>query len=441
MKINKLAFLLFFLPVSLLAQDQAQTAATLRRMADRILASTTYRFINPETKQTYTSTKKLPATARVKVESQYNDWHYTNGVLNIAMLELAEQLNQEQYKNFVYRNFDFVFNQGNLPYFEKLYNEALKQENGLNRVRDVSWYMYFRGVRLDDNGPMGASLIEVYQQQPKKNKEYKKYIDAVAKHIMEQEPRLPDGTIARLWPHEMTIWADDLFMSVSFLSRMGKLTGEQKYFDDAAQQVIQFSNYLWDADKGIYYHCYHSDTEEHGVAYWARANGWMFMAQADLLAALPQNHPKRSELLQIFRRQADGIARYQSESGLWHNLIDKIDSYEEVSATAMYVFGMATGVKNGWLPVDYGYVAEQGWSGILRKIGTEGNVTDVCTGTGIMPSLTFYYKRPTDVNTPMGEGPVMRAGVAMLGLPKYVDPPAHLKYRDIETGEWRKGIN
>lgn len=35
-------------------------------------------------------------------------------------------------------------------------------------------------------------------------------------------------------------------------------------------------------------------------------------------------------------------------------------------------------------------------------------------------------------------GPVMRAGVAMLDLPKYVDPTAHLKYPDIESGEWRK---
>ena len=101
---------------------------------------------------------------------------------------------------------------------------------------------------------------------------------------------------------------------------------------------------------------------------------------------------------------------------------------------------MATGVKNGWLPVDYGYVAEQGWNGIVKYIGTAGDVTGVCTGTGIMPSLTFYYKRPTDKNNPMGEGPVLRAGVAMLDLPKYVDPQAELKYQDIQTGEWRKRI-
>lgn len=440
MKIKYFVPLLLCLPFTLLAQSKTSTPTetVLRNIADRIVTSTTYKFINPETKQTYTTTKKLPTSNKVRVESQYNDWHYTNGVLNIAMLELAQETNDKKYQNFVHKNFDFVFNQGNLDYFQKRYKEALKEENGLRRVRDVSWYMYFRGLRLDDNGPMGASLIEVYQQQPKK--EYKQYIDGVAHHLMQQEPRLPDNTIARLWPHEMTIWADDLFMSVSFLARMGKLSGDAKYFDDAAHQVIQFDKYLWDDAKKIYYHCYHSDTDEHGVAYWARANGWMFMAQADLLSVLPQNHSKRNELLQIFRRQADGIARYQAASGLWHNLIDKQDSYEEVSATAMYVFGMATGVKKGWLPVDYGYVAEQGWNGIVKYIGTEGNVTGVCTGTGIMPSLTFYYKRPTDINTPMGEGPVLRAGVAMMDLPKYVDPQAELKYQDIQTGEWRKRI-
>ena len=40
---------------------------------------------------------------------------------------------------------------------------------------------------------------------------------------MVSEPRLADGTIARLWPHENTIWADDAFMAVSFISAWERL--------------------------------------------------------------------------------------------------------------------------------------------------------------------------------------------------------------------------
>ncbi len=49
---------------------------------------------------------------------------------------------------------NFVFNEGNLDFFRKQYDEAFKRD-GWNAVRKLSWHMIFRGKRLDDNGPMG----------------------------------------------------------------------------------------------------------------------------------------------------------------------------------------------------------------------------------------------------------------------------------------------
>lgn len=69
----------------------------------------------------------------------------------------------------------------------------------------------------------------------------------------------------------------------------------------------------------------------------SRANGWVFMATADLLAVMPQNHPMRPEVLECFRRQCSGVVRYQGKNGLWHQLLDKEDSYEEITGTAMFV--------------------------------------------------------------------------------------------------------
>ena len=34
----------------------------------------------------------------VKVQNEYNDWHYTNGVLYLAMLELAEKTGDKKYE-------------------------------------------------------------------------------------------------------------------------------------------------------------------------------------------------------------------------------------------------------------------------------------------------------------------------------------------------------
>lgn len=417
---------LFFVPIS------AQTKMTLKeaavKIADRILSSTTCEFKNKKTGEVYKSLKNVPLTTDVKVESKYNDWHYTNGVTNIALLELADKIGDKKYDEYVLKNMNFVFNEGNLDYFRKLYDKTLK-EGGWKAVREVNWHMIFRGKRLDDNGPMGASLIELQKRHP--NKSFLNYINQTADHLNYAEPRLADGTIARLWPHVNTIWADDAFMAISFLSRMGTLTGDEKYFTDAATQILNYTKYLWCPEKNIYYHCYHTDNNEHGVAHWSRANGWVFMAQADLLTRMPKNHPLRDAVIKNFQRQASGVARYQGKNGLWHQLLDKEDSFEEITGTAMFVFGIARGVKEGWLHPDFIYVAEQGLKGMMKLITDNGDVTGICVGTGIMPAITYYYNRPTQENDPMGEGPVLRALVEMIDAPAYSEIKAEQQYDKI----------
>lgn len=397
-------------------------------IADRIISETPYTFVNTKTEQTYTNLKNVPFSMDIKVQNEYNDWHYTNGVLNIALLELADKIKSKKYEDYVFKNMNFVFDENNLNFFKKQYDEAFS-EGGWRAIRKLTWHMIFRAKRLDDNGPMGASLIELQMRKP--NKAFLNYINETNDHLMYAEPRLDDGTIARLWPHENTIWADDLFMGVAFLCRMGKMTGDTKYFDDAANQVLNYTKYLWHPEKQIYYHCYHTDNKEHGVAHWSRANGWILMAQADLLTMLPKNHPKRQVLIENFKQQVSGVACYQGKNGLWYQILDKTDSYEEITGTAMFVFGIARGVREGWIDKDFIYVAEQGLKGMMTKMTDEGDVTAICVGTGIMPSLSFYYNRKTQENAPMGEGPVLRALVEMSDAIKYSEISADDQYDKI----------
>jgi len=89
----------------------------------------------------------------------------------------------------------------------------------------------------------------------------------------------------------MTLWADDLYMSVPYLARMGKLTGDNKYFDFAIKQVEQFNKYIYDEATGLYFHTFFNDENMNGVARWGRCNGWVALAQVELLNNLPANHP------------------------------------------------------------------------------------------------------------------------------------------------------
>jgi unsaturated rhamnogalacturonyl hydrolase len=261
---------------------------------------------------------------------------------------------------------------------------------------------------------MGASVIEVYRRD--RQERYRSYIDQVAAHMLTRQARLEDGTFARTFPHKWTLWSDDLYMSISFLSRMGELTGEVKYFDDAARQVINFQKYVFNAGSGLMCHCWYSDVRRPGVAFWGRANGWALMAQVDLLDRLPQSHPQRAQLLDILQRHILGIARYQGAEGLWHQLLDKTDSYLETSCSAMFTYAIARSVNQGYIEQRYASIAQRGWEGVMTKIRPDGQVEGVCAGTSVSDDLVSYYRRPTPLNDIHGIGAVILAGTEMLRL-------------------------
>jgi len=73
---------LCFAPLAAQTKMTAEEAAV--KIANRILSSTTYEFKNTKTGEVYKTVKNLPLSEDVKVASKYNDWHYTNGVTNIA---------------------------------------------------------------------------------------------------------------------------------------------------------------------------------------------------------------------------------------------------------------------------------------------------------------------------------------------------------------------
>jgi unsaturated rhamnogalacturonyl hydrolase len=319
-------------------------------------------------------------------------------------------LHEARYSDFPVKNIAFGFD--NYKWFEQRYK---------GEAEGVGKWNYPFGQRfimeeLDDCGAMGASVIEVYRRD--RQDRYRSYIDDASAHMAKRQTRLKDGTFARSFPHRWTLWTDDLYMSISFLSRMGELTGDVKYFDDAARQVVNFQKYVFDAVAGLMYHCWYSDVQRPGVAFWGRANGWALLAQVDLLDRLPKNHPKRSQLLKILRQHILGIARYQGAEGLWHQLLDKPDSYPETSCSAMFTYAIARSVNRGYIEPRYASIARRGWEGIMTKIHPDGQVEGVCAGTSISDNLVDYYHRPTPLNDIHGIGAVILAGSEILQLGK-----------------------
>lgn len=397
---------LFILILSGYAQKSNTDEIVLNKVAGYILDHAEFSFVGIENKQTYSSTKDIPEDVDVRFKSHLAGWHYTNGVLNMAMINLAEFSGEEKYFDFAAKH--IAFGMDNYKFFQKRFKN------------DRPHYYYPFGQlwtmkELDDCGAMGASMIDVYRKVSKKA--YKEYIENTARHITEVQERLDDGTLVRTFPHAMTLWADDLYMSVPFLARMGKFSGDEKYFNDAVSQVFNFTKYLWNRDKELYYHCYYSDLERNGVAHWGRCNGWVMMAQVHLLNNLPADHPGRDDLIKNLERQILGIARYQNGDGLWHQVLDRTDSYLESSCSAMFTYCIARAVNQGWIDERYGSIAIRGWKGLTdHKITPDGQIKDICVGTGIEDNMVFYYNRPARLNETHGLGAVIDAGIEVIKL-------------------------
>jgi unsaturated rhamnogalacturonyl hydrolase len=416
MKINYFLLPLYFMVSSLILRVtdlKAQTISydsdnlILRKVADKILSNTTYDFIIPDEGTILKTVNSSNFKESILIRSPYNDWRYWNGVLNIAMLQIVESLDEQKYRDFAVKNYEFAFD--NLPLFKKNYHGQSKWS-----------YPFAQAIlteELDDCGAMGGGLIEVNKISPRKD--YNEYLLVAASHIINQQDRLLDKTLVRKAPHEMTLWADDLYMSIAFLSRMGKWTGENKYFDDAILQVENFTKYLYNPTKELYYHAWYDDLKTNGVAHWGRCNGWVMMAQVDLLSNLPENYPNRDKLIKNLFQQILGISRYQDITGMWHQLIDKNDSYLETSSTAMFTYGIAKAVNKGWIDKRYISIALAGWEGVKKNIQEDGQVKNICMGTGIENDLLYYYNRPAPLNDIHGLGAILLAGNEIVKYKKY----------------------
>jgi unsaturated rhamnogalacturonyl hydrolase len=267
---------------------------------------------------------------------------------------------------------------------------------------------------LDDSGSMCAAMVKAHRagianQRP--------WIDNYANWVSTQQFRLSDGTFARNNPLPNTVWLDDLYMSVPCLAQMGVLTGDRRYFDDAAKQILQFHSRMFVEENDLWMHSWVQEMSPHPAFHWARANGWALMATAELLTVLPKDHPQRTQLLETFRSHAAGLRRTQAPSGLWHQLLDRPDSYEETSASTMFVFALTRAINYGWLSrTTWAPIVLRGWNGVRTQVNAMGQVEGTCIGTGIGWDDTFYLNRPTSVNAAHGYGPIFLAGAEIIYL-------------------------
>lgn len=391
-------------------------AADVKAVMDRVLryieTETPAELVDKNTGETVVDMKKITADTRLK-QGGFRLTSYEWGVTYSGALAAYEATGDNAYKDYVTVRHRLLADMA--PYFQKIYEK--------NKAIDVNVRRVIDPHALDDAGAVCCSMIKATLQG---SNGLRSLIDNYADYIINKEYRLDDGTFARLRPQNNTLWLDDMFMGIPTVAYMGKLTGEARYYDEAARQVLQFASRMWVPEKQLFRHGWVASMEEHPAFHWGRANGWAILTMCEVLDVLPQDHPQRAEIMRLLKAHAAGLARLQHHDGFWHQLLDRNDTYLETSATAIYTYCLAHAVNQGWIDAKvYGPVAQLGWHAVASSVNAKGQVEGVCVGTGMGFDPAFYAYRPTHVMAAHGYGPVLLAGAELLNLLKHQHPKSN----------------
>ncbi|WP_166239034.1 glycoside hydrolase family 88/105 protein [Paenibacillus turpanensis] len=344
----------------------------------------------------------------------FGRWNYPLGVTLYGLLETAGELSRQDLAEYVKRHIEAC---------TTLYEYCLwdRDQFGASGVLHTLATL----DSLDDCGSFGATMLLAHSKLGIHGAE--PIGMRIAEWIRREQSRRPDGMLYRTRePSNLqsgTAWCDDLYMSVPFLCRYYRLTGDISCLHDAALQFKQYKQSLYMPQQQIMSHVIDYRKGKPTEIPWGRGNGWVLFSLSELLAELPPEDPHRRELIGFFRELCEGFLRLQGPNGLWHQVLNVPESYEETSCTSMFIYGFARGVRYGWLEETEPYVeaVAKAWEGLSRiSIDRAGNVYGVCRGSGYSYTAAYYKDDlPWLLNDTHGIGIVLLAGIEVLRLESF----------------------
>lgn len=350
-------------------------------------------------------------------------WDYTSGLLSGFMIDLAVTLGDDDLRE----------------YAEGIVGSFVAAD-GTIRTYKMSDY------NIDMVTP-GKVTLRLYERT---GEERFKIASATIREQLRQHPRTSEGGFwhKQRYPHQM--WLDGLYMAAPFYAAHGKMFGEPEAYDDVAKQIILMDKHAWIPEVQLHRHGWDEARVQSwadpgtGLSphHWARAEGWYAMALVDSLDFIPGIHHDVESIVEILRRVAAGLEKWQDPAtGVWWQVLDqpgREGNYLEATASSQFVYALAKAVNKGYLPRDrYEPVIRKAYAGIIEqfvRVNDEGltDLTRCCAVAGLGytnsagrardGSFDYYISEPIIDNDPKGTGPFIGAGIQVQEL---LSTPAH----------------
>ncbi len=180
-----------------------------------------------------------------------------------------------------------------------------------------------------DFSVFGALPSEIYLLTKEK-----KYFD-LGKYYADKQWSAPEGP--KVIPESYTfynngytwqtrLWIDDMYMITMVQTQAYRTTGDMKYLDRAAKEMVMYLDSLQEPN-GLFYHA--PDVP----FFWGRGNGWMAAGMTELLRVLPKTNQYHDRIMKGYKNMMASLLKYQAKDGMWRQLIDDSTAWKETSGT------------------------------------------------------------------------------------------------------------
>ena len=191
-------------------------------------------------------------------------------------------------------------------------------------------------------------------------------------------------------------WIDAIQMAMPVYMQAYKITGDKKYRDHAMQMyrwsrnecgggLFNEKDGLWWRDADYVPPYKEPDGKD---CYWSRGNGWVYAALVRCMNQLDKKDPAYKELKKDFLMMSKGLLACQREDGFWNpSLVSSNYAMTETSGTALFLYGMAWGIRNGLLKAkDYRSACDRAWAAMVKTSVHSDGFLGWMQGTGKDPS-------------------------------------------------------
>ena len=228
------------------------------------------------------------------------------------------------------------------------------------------------GNDLGVTDPASVGEAVLFAAKVTHDKKLKDAANKMADYLLNKAPKTKEGTLYHRTDVPQ-VWIDSMYMAPPFLAVAG-------HSQEAVKQIEGIRKIMLDPEKKLYSHIW-DDKKKDFIRkdFWGVGNGWTATGMTRVINTLPDEMiSDKQRLIGYVKELIDATLPYMRNDGLFHDVIDKPETFVETNLSQMLAYSIYRGLEHGYLDESYRTNADKMRNAAIAKVDEYGFVQDVC---------------------------------------------------------------